>query len=523
MSAEPEPVPDPGLLFEIAAPDPNAVESPAPARYRRLDVEYAENVLDRPGIVQVTLPAASQLTLWSFDPTEEGTGDYPPRLEDRDMAERLVTWIRFRLANEEQTGPYHEARLAWVGVNVAQVIQAVQIENELLGVANGAPHQLYRVAHTPVIVERVLVPGTSVEDENFELLVESGGNSGEVQWERWTRVDDIFTAGEDETVFTLDPESGEVRFGSGLRGKRPPQGRRIRVSYLYGGGPEGALGIDQINKSSLLPGGLKVSNPVPTWGASRGETLEDGERNIAAYIRHHDRAVTMEDFEDLALRTPGLDIGRVEVLPLFHPEKFDRSNPNERFPGVVTVMAIPDQAVDAPDPPEPDRLFLDAICQHLDPRRLVTTELHIRGPEYIPVWVTVGIEPMPGEVRSLVEKRVREAIRQYLSPLVGGVPQSCEKGSEEGEGWPLGMEVRRQDLEAVAVRVAGVRFVTGIRLGVEEGGVLKDVASKKIVGLELPWLSSVDVGDQPAELDVFTGISPVVADSVPVPVIPKRC
>lgn len=524
LSAEPEPVSDPGLIFEIAAPDPAATETPKPARYRRLDIEYAENVLDRPGIVQVTLPKAEELILWSFDPTEEGTGIYPPRLEDRDMAARLVTWIRIRLANKEQTGPYHEARFSWVGVNVAQVIQAVAIENELLGVANGAPNQSYRVANTPVIVERILLPGTSVEDENFVLSVETPDTDGGPRWERWTRVDDLFAAEQDDPVFTLDPESGEIRFGNGLRGKRPPQGRRIRASYQYGGGPEGKVGIGQISKSSLLPGGFKVENPVPTWGASRGETLEEGERNISAYVRHHDRVVTLEDFEDITRRTPGLDIGRVETLPLFHPEKFDRSNPNETFPGIVTVMALPQQPLDAPDPPVPDRLFLDAICRHLDPRRLVTTELHIRGPQYVPVWVTIGIEPMPGEVRSLVNKRVREAIREYLSPLAGGVPESCETEDAQGTGWPLGMEIRRQDLEAVAVRVSGVRYVTGIRLGVQSpGGNLQDVATHKIVGLELPWLSGIDVGEQPAPLDVFTGTAPLAGDAVPVPVIPKKC
>ena len=123
--AEPEPVADPGLIFEIAAPDPNATEQPKPARYKRLDIEYAENVLERPGIVQVTLPAAADMTLWEFDPNEEGTGDYPPRLEDRKLAARVVTWLRIRLANKEQTDTYHQARLAWVGINVTQVIQEI--------------------------------------------------------------------------------------------------------------------------------------------------------------------------------------------------------------------------------------------------------------------------------------------------------------------------------------------------------------------------------------------------------------
>ncbi len=520
--AEPEPVADPGLIFEIAAPDPSSTEQPKPPRYKRLDIEYAENVLERPGIVQVTLPAAADMTLWEFDPNEEGTGDYPPRLEDRKLAARVVTWLRIRLANKEQTDTYHQARLAWVGINVTQVIQAVAIGSELLGVANGAPSQSFQVANTPVIVERQLVPGTSAEDENFVLEVEDS-SGGQTTWVRWQRTDDLYAAAQDDPVFFLDPEAGAIVFGDGLRGRRPEQGRRIRVSYEYGGGLQGRLAIGKINKSALLPGGFKVENPVPTWGASEGESVVMGERNIANYIRHHDRLVTAEDFKDLTLRTPGLDIGRVEILPLFHPDKFVASNPSVQFPGVVTIMVIPEQAIELPNPPVPDRLFLDTVCRWLDPRRLVTTELHIRGPVYVPVWVTIGVETMPGQVRSLVYKRVREAIRAYLSPLIGGVPNPCDEDLV-GTGWPLGMEVRRQDLEAVAVRVEGVRYVTGTRLGVQNGaGQLVDVAQQQMLGLQLPWLTGIDVGAQPEDLAAFSGVAADPGEALPVPVIPKKC
>ena len=398
------------------------------------------------------------------------------------------------------------------------------ISNELLGVANGAPGQSFQVANTPVIIERQLVPGTSAEGENFRLEVETLSPGPETIWEPWERTDDLYAAGQDDPCFILDPESGKVTFGDGLRGRRPPQGRRIRVSYEYGGGPEGKLAIGKINKSSLLPGGFKVQNPVPTWGASQGETTADAERNIPLFIRHRDRLVTSQDFKDLTDRTPGVDVGRVEVLPLFHPVKFKRTDPSVQYPGVVTIMVLPEQAVELPNPPVPDRLFLDTVCRWLDSRRLVTTELHIRGPVYVPVWVTIGLETIPGHVRSLVYKRVREAIRDYLSPLIGGVPALSDDGQEVGTGWPLGMELRRQDLEAVAVRVEGVRYVTGIKLGVEDAaGNLNDVAQKQMLGLELPWLSGIAVGAQPQALDAFTGVAIDSGNSLPVPVIPKKC
>ena len=97
---------DPGLVFEIAAPEPDPTDATVgsgPARYTRLDVEYAESVLERPGIVRVVLPAYEKLLTWDFDPQEEGTGDYPPLVEDKEVAARIATWVRIRLPEESDT------------------------------------------------------------------------------------------------------------------------------------------------------------------------------------------------------------------------------------------------------------------------------------------------------------------------------------------------------------------------------------------------------------------------------------
>jgi len=53
--------------------------------------------------VQVELPDESSLQTWTFtEPMQEGTGDYPPRLEDQKVSERLVTWLRLRLPGRIQ-------------------------------------------------------------------------------------------------------------------------------------------------------------------------------------------------------------------------------------------------------------------------------------------------------------------------------------------------------------------------------------------------------------------------------------
>lgn len=542
---EPQAVADPGLVFEIAAPEPSGTPGVGvgPARYMRLEVEYAENVLEQPGIVRLTLPPYERLLVWDLDPQEEGSGDYPPLVEDRALAGRIVAWIRIRLPEAgKDAAASQQARLSWVGANAARVLQAVPVTHERLGVGTGAPDQSFKVANTPVIAGPVVPQRGAVsgqqkgEADTFLLEVQNADGT----WDNWQRTDDLYAAGPDDRVYTLDPESGVVTFGDGLRGLRPPLGRAIRVSYEYGGGLQGLVPIGAINKSPVLPGGFKVENPLPTWGAGAGETVADGERNIPRYLKHRDRPVTASDFRDIVLRTPGVDVGRVEVLPLFNPDKGAGA---KVWPGAVTVMVIPKHDPVHPDTPEPDRLFLSAVCQWLDPRRLVTTEIFVRGPEYVPIWVSVGIVTLPGYQREQVRRDVRAALRNYLSPLIGGPPVPGAAGLDpicsdsaadaaacpppQGIGWPLATEVRRADLEAVATRVPGVRYVTGVKLGVgtEGAATLTDVESVPLSGLQLPRLVGLSVAEGAAEdLAHLLGQQPTVAPNrVPVPVLPQTC
>ena len=102
----------------------------------------------------------------------------------------------------------------------------------------------------------------------------------------------------------LDRESGEIRFGDGARGKRPPAGATLRAEYDYGVGLAGNVGAGSINAGPTLPAGFKVTNPVRTWGGAEAESIAEGEKQIARYLQHRERLVTKEDFKAVTMRTP---------------------------------------------------------------------------------------------------------------------------------------------------------------------------------------------------------------------------
>ncbi len=62
-----------------------------------------------------------------------------------------------------------------------------------------------------------------------------------VDGERWTAVRDLTQASADATVFTLDRDSGAVRFGDGVHGRRPAAQATITVQYRHGAGVAGTV------------------------------------------------------------------------------------------------------------------------------------------------------------------------------------------------------------------------------------------------------------------------------------------
>ncbi len=491
-----------GLIFEIADTSASTPDQPV-ARYAPLKVIQQMDVFNAPGVVMVELPSADQLSSWTFSqPLDEGTGDFPPRLEDPKVASALVTWVRIRVpqpaAGTGQDSQQIDRRVTWVGINASRAQQVVPVYNELLGLGTGEPGQAFTLANGPVLPSSVRLV--------IELKV---GN--ESIWQPWMLVEDLLALGPDDQGFILDAESKVVTFGDGLHGQRPDG--RILVSYEYGGGPQGNVAIGKVSASpdTRLQGGFTVQNPVPMSGGSLGETPKDGERRIPLVVRHRDRLVTQQDFRDITRRTPGVNVGRVEVLPLFMP-----SNPELTAPGVVTVLVIPQfDPLDALWP-TPDRLFLRRVCDYLDDRRLITTEVYVRGPDYLPVYLSAGIQVQAGFFVDQVEKDVEAALRQFLSSLPPGGP--------DGGGWSLNRSLIRKELEAVIARVNGVDFVDSLEMGVNG---FADVPDFAISGLQLPRMAGVSVRQGSADplATVFAppGTAPSLNQNVPIPVSKSIC
>ena len=448
-------------------------------RYERLRlVDDTTAGLTRSGVIRLQLPlSADDIGRWTAEDFGlsgmAGIGDLPPAFDDPALAGRVLTWLRCFRPQPLVVGadPIPQPTIRWLGVNVVWAEQAVTAQEELLGTGAGTPGQLVRLVHAPVL------------DSTLILEVREPGPIG---WVQWHRVADLSVSLPNDPHYVLDPTTGGITFGDGVHGRMPRLGEYIRArTYRYGGGAAGNVSggaIGRVVRSTAI--GVKVDNPLPAWGGKDGETVEEAKTRIPQALRHRERAVAATDFRDLALETPGVQVGRIEVLPRHKP--FERV---DEVPGVVTLVALPAHDPVHPDEPTPDREMLRCICEHLEPRRLVTTELYVTPPEYVPVWISVAVEVKEGYGLQTVRTWVDLAIRQHMAPLPPYGPG--------GSGWPMGRKVRDRDVEAAVLQVEGVRLANEVIVEGTEIDAAGETTSKKeeitLRRWQLPVLRNVQV------------------------------
>ncbi len=479
-------------------------------RYASLKVfDDTTQSLTRPGVIRLGLPQAADIGAPSNDVRDDamaGVGVKPPRIDDPDIAQRLVAWVRLKTASD--------VSVEWAGINAVEIEQRVTSQSFVLAVSDGSADQKFAL------------PATDVDPATFDLEVDMPG----LGFQLWEAVDDIEARQGPAPVYTLDAEAGLVTFGNQLRGMIPPAGRRIRVRRMRsGGGSNGNLPANTLSailardsKGVPIAEKIGVSQAVATTGGADSETLDAAQRRIPARLRHRDRAVTEDDYRSLALEIPGGRVARVEVLPLFKPQTRATN-----IPGVVSVMVIPGKDNWQPPCPRPDRPMLETVYAYLNTRKPVAAELYVIGVEYIPIGISVAVEVRAGFELRDVRNGVEDALRRYLWPLQpGGAAQT---------GWSLGRHVRSFELDVIVSQVPGVVEVNGFNLFRQNASGTYDIASVNenaqqevtLAAYQLPELLEVLVAAGPDGSGVTASESLVPAeatdDSTAVPVVPKVC
>jgi hypothetical protein len=446
------------------------------------------------GVALLRLPSSAALLkpptlLNGGDPMFAGTSGTPPQLPVDVTADRVVMWLTLSAADT------HALTLGYLAVNSVGIIAQATEDNEPLGTATGVGDATFTLSGTPV-------------DPASLVIQVWQGNQPAV----WRQVENFGRSSRNDAVYTLDPTAGTVTFGDGIRGQRPPAGAVIVAqTYRYGGGSDGNLAPGSIK--AVQPASGTVRHEWPTSGGSDGESVAEAERRIPAFLSHRDRAVTTADFRALALTTPGLSLGRAEVVQGLMPGA-DAAATRVGVPGVVSVFVFPNQPVAMGNGPVATLGQLGAVFDYLRQRILIGTQLFVLSAEPVPLYVGLSIQVLNGADTVATVQGVQQALASYLWALPPGGPESG--------GWPIGRTVAADELLTQAARVAGVLAADTVALYGRSGSAWTRIASLPLKPWQVPALQGVGV---------VTDGAPPPPDSLPgntsgqtlVPVVPKVC
>jgi hypothetical protein len=206
-------------------------------------------------------------------------------------------------------------------------------------------------------------------------------------------------------------------------------------------------------------------------------------------LRKLERAVSPADFEQLA-READPRVARAQCLPRLN---IDVDLEKEK-PGHVSLIILP-RAGAAPNLPD----IIAAVEASLAPKLLLTTRLHVAGPQFVTVRISPVVVPVGDELEAKVKDSVVRAVTQFLDPLTGG---------DEGRGWPFGRNVYVSEIYSVIDRLPEIDFVTSIVLTVFASAPftrreIHNIAGD-LIGIEVKPYELVQVSIAPANVTVQT-------------------
>jgi hypothetical protein len=373
---------------------------------------------------------------------------------------------RYWIAARHEKGDFDlDPRLVRVLLNTTMAAQTVTFGDEVLGSSDGSKSLRFRATRSPILPgqqldvrEPELPAAAEREALEFEegedavtVVLDTRGNTQDV-FVRWHEVPDFYASSPRDRHYVVDRLAGEIRFGDGLNGLVPPIGvGNVRLTlYQTGGGSSGNRAAGSIVQlKTTVPYVDKVINTEPAAGGADAEDVASVIDRVPRAIRHGGRAVTSEDFEDLAcLASP--EVARARCVPLANLllEPLGAA----LVPGEVSVIVVP-RSADVK--PLPSLELLSTVQDYVEGVSGPTVHLSVVGPLYVRVNVTAELGLVSLEGVTTVLSDVQQRIAGFLHPLTGGA---------DLRGWDFGRRPHESDFHALIESVPGVDHVRSLDL-----------------------------------------------------------
>jgi predicted phage baseplate assembly protein len=266
----------------------------------------------------------------------------------------------------------------------------------------------------------------------------------------------------------------------------PPRGRqniRARV-YQTGGTTAGNIAAGGVTKLlTTIPYVDSVTNyEAGTGGADEGSVAGLRERG-ARVLRHRGRAVTYEDFEDLAFEASSSVARAKAIPPVFDPIALVDDPVAVAQASQVLLLLVPNST---DRPPMPSLGLIQEVETYIKARCATAVSLRISTPFWVDVSVTsMEIVPTSYDGTETLRARVLEALERFLDPLTGGT---------RGAGWQFGQVPHKSDLYRLLAPIPGLRLIRNVTITMTYAGLNPVVP-----------FDEDDAGDEISNVLIFSG------------------
>jgi hypothetical protein len=394
---------------------------------------------------------------------------------------KQLYWLRVRRQGDNIR---IKPRLRRLLTNTMWAVQATTLRNEILGSSNYDPNQTFIANNIPILtgqqleVEEGQIP-FQLELDRVKVIRDDLGEIEEV-WILWQEVPDFYASSPSDRHYTLDRQTGKISFGDGQAGMIPPRGRNnIRFAvYRSGGGKQGNIPSQTISQlKTTIPYIDRVINLEPSAGGAEQETLARLKQRVPKQLRHRDRAVTLEDFSDLAYEA-STEVARVKVItPDLMIASFsaldenfwlDPTKPDASFTGKLKEIKDKIQEINRragqvkliilpqsnKRQPIPSLALLKLVETYIRSRCEATVDLVVTAPKWQEVSITATITPISLDNADVLKSIIKQRLEDFLHPLTGG----------KGDGWQFGRYPQKSDFYAIIQSIAGVDHVNSLEI-----------------------------------------------------------
>jgi hypothetical protein len=257
--------------------------------------------------------------------------------------------------------------------------------------------------------------------------------AGDQPWE--VRRDLLGSRSNDRHFVAEMDEDGRarLRFGDNAHGIRPEAETTFSAEYREGNGPQGNIGARTIGHVVGAPPGIfSVQNPLPAWGGEAPESLERVRAFAPEAFKVQERAVTEDDYAEIAER---------------HPE-VQRAAATVRCTGSWSTVFLTIDRLGS-RPVVEDRDFVRSMLRHMDRFRMAGHDLALRDPRFVPLDVAITICVEPEHLRGDVQAE----LRQHLG---SGVLPDGRRAFFHPDRWSFGQSVYLSQIYAAIMSVPGV-------------------------------------------------------------------